>query len=82
MRRVLLLVVGGHVLVAAGNRVAEHLGARRCGCARDCWCKRPGLSLFRWVFPWRHRSAHSAEAAVEPCQAPSSHLFAELGNRT
>ena len=43
MRRVVLLVLGAYVLVAAGNRVAEHFGARRCGCAEDCWCKRPGL---------------------------------------
>jgi hypothetical protein len=26
----------------------------RCGCAADCWCQRPVLSTFRWVFPWRH----------------------------
>jgi hypothetical protein len=60
VKRLLLVVVTGYVLVAAGNRVAEHLGAMRCGCAEDCWCRRPGLSLFRWVFPWGHRSAHSA----------------------
>ena len=59
MRRVLLAVAAGYLLVAAGNRVAEHLGAMTCGCADDCWCQRPGLSLFRWVFPWRHRSSHT-----------------------
>lgn len=61
MKRLLVVVVAGYVLVAAGNRVAEHLGAMTCGCSQDCWCRRPGLSLFRWVFPWGHRSAHSAE---------------------
>ena len=61
----MLVLVGGYVLVAAGNRVAEHFGARTCGCAQDCWCKRPGLSLFRWVFPWGHRSGHSAEEKAD-----------------
>jgi hypothetical protein len=31
------------------------MGAVRCGCGADCWCKRPILSTFRWVFPWKHR---------------------------
>lgn len=60
MKRIFLALVAGYVLVAAGNRVAEHFGVMRCGCAEDCWCHRPGLSLFRWVFLWGHRSAHSA----------------------
>ena len=55
MKRLVLAVVGGYVLFAAGNRVAEHFGMRTCGCAEDCWCHRPGHSLFPWVFPWRHR---------------------------
>ena len=42
-------------------RVAEQLGATACGCDDDCWCRRPGLSVFRWVFPRGHRSAHTAE---------------------
>lgn len=64
MKRMLIVVLIGYVLVAAGNRVAERLGAMTCGCAEDCWCHRPGLSLFRWVFPWGHRSAHSAAKAA------------------
>ena len=65
MKRVLLLLMGGYVLVAAGNRVAEHFGVQTCGCAEDCWCKRPGLSLFRWVFPWGHRPERSAEEKAD-----------------
>ena len=65
MKRLVLAVVGGYVLVAAGNRVAEHFGMRTCGCAEDCWCHRGGLSLFRWVFPWGHRPAHSADQKAE-----------------
>lgn len=60
MRRAVLVLVGGYLLIATANRVAEHFGARRCSCAADCWCRRPGLSLFRWVFPLGHRSAHTA----------------------
>ncbi|WP_162529890.1 hypothetical protein [Nocardioides caldifontis] len=65
MKRIFLLLVAGYVLMAAGNRVAEHFGMMRCGCAKGCWCHRPGLSLFRWVFPWGHRSAHSAEEKAD-----------------
>lgn len=65
MKRAVLVLVGGYLLIAAGNRIAEHLGAMHCGCAADCWCRRPGLSLFRWVFPWGHRSAHTAEDRAE-----------------
>ena len=61
MKRVVLVAFGSYLLVAVGNRVAETAGALRCGCAQDCWCQRPGLGLFRWVCPWRHRGAHTAD---------------------
>ena len=57
MKKGLLVVAGAYVAVAAGTRVAEALGARCCGCPEGCWCRRPGSSLFRWVFPWRHKLA-------------------------
>jgi hypothetical protein len=59
MRRVFVIVLGAYVLAALGNKVAERMGALQCGCAEECWCRRPSLSLFRWVFPWRHRTAHT-----------------------
>lgn len=65
MKRVVLALVGAYLGVAAGDRVAEHFGVMTCGCANDCWCHRPGLSLFRWVFPWRHRACHTAEDKAE-----------------
>ncbi len=52
-------LVALYVIVALIGRVLERLGLARCGCASDCWCKRPALSAFRWVFPYGHRSAHS-----------------------
>lgn len=65
MKRVVSAVLGVYLLVALGNRLAERMGAMRCGCADECWCRRPGLSLFRWVFPWWHRSSHTAEEKAE-----------------
>ena len=54
MKKFFVVVLGGYLLLAVGNKVAEAAGAMRCGCPDDCWCKRPGRSLFRWVFPWGH----------------------------
>lgn len=70
MRRVLRLLAGGYLLLALGNKAAEAAGAIRCGCAEDCWCRRPCLNLFRWVFPWGHRSTHTAheKASLEVSQ--------------
>lgn len=60
MRRALLVALGAYLLLAVGNKVAEAAGAMRCHCADDCWCRRPGLSLFRWVFPW-HTSRQDSD---------------------
>jgi hypothetical protein len=54
-RRVSGAVLGLYLTVAIIGRLLETIGVSRCGCADDCWCKKPGLSTFRWVFPWRHR---------------------------
>jgi len=32
----------------------EQAGELECGCSEACWCKRPGLNIFRWVFPFGH----------------------------
>jgi hypothetical protein len=47
LRMFLFFAILGHFL--------ERVGATRCGCVEECWCKRPGLALFRWVIPWGHR---------------------------
>jgi hypothetical protein len=60
MRRVVLLVAGLYLLFAVIGRFVEGMGAAECGCAPDCWCKRPGLSVFRWVFPFKHRAGKTA----------------------
>lgn len=62
MKHVLSLLVGGYLLLVVGKKAAEAAGAMRCGCAEDCWCERPGLTLLRWVFPLGHRNADTAQA--------------------
>ena len=61
MRRLLGIVVGLYLGAAVVGLVRERLGLVACGCADDCWCHRPGLRLFRWVFPRGHKSAWSAD---------------------
>jgi hypothetical protein len=43
-----------YLLFAVIGRFVERMGAVNCDCRPDCWCKRPGLSVFRWVFPRGH----------------------------
>lgn len=51
-----MLLLGTLYLTAAViGRAQERGGAITCSCDQDCWCKRPGLSLFRWVFPFWHK---------------------------
>lgn len=57
MKRFVLSLLLGYVLLALVGRAAEAVGLQTCGCDLDCWCKKPGLSLFRWVFPRFHRNA-------------------------
>ena len=56
MRKVLTSLLGVYVVLAATSRVAERMGAVRCGCASTCWCQDAPMSAFRWVFPWGHRT--------------------------
>lgn len=51
MRRLVAAPLLLYLLVALASRLVEHLGGMLCECSADCWCKRPGLSVFRWVFP-------------------------------
>ena len=52
-----LLKLGFLVYLGLGIRglVRESQGDLTCTCAEDCWCKKPGLSVFRWVFPYGHQ---------------------------
>ena len=54
MKRIVAIAAGVYVAAALLARLEERAGRIRCECLPDCWCKRPGLSLFRWVFPYGH----------------------------
>ncbi len=56
MKRLLVGVGSSYLLFAVIGRFVEGMGAVKCGCSADCWCKRPVLSLFRWVFPFGHQA--------------------------
>ena len=57
MKRVLGLAIGTYLAAGVVGLVRERMGLIACDCANDCWCKRPGLSTFRWVFPRGHKSS-------------------------
>ncbi len=63
LKRLLVGVGSTYVLFAVIGRFVEGMGAVECGCSADCWCKRPVLSLFRWVFPYGH---HGSQACASP----------------
>jgi hypothetical protein len=52
VKRIVVAVVGLYLLAAIATTLVEASGlGRQCGCEPECWCKRPGLRLFRWVTP-------------------------------
>jgi hypothetical protein len=55
MRRIVLAIVGLYLLLAVIGRFVERMGAVTCRCDPGCWCKKPVISAFRWVFPFEHR---------------------------
>ena len=63
MKRALKLLAFAYVLAGLVALGLERAGAYECACEPDCWCKRPGLNLFRWVFPRFHRIRPSAGRA-------------------
>ncbi len=54
MKRLVLGAASLYLLFAVIGRFVEGMGAVSCECQPDCWCKKPGLSTFRWVFPAGH----------------------------
>ncbi|MDQ4065575.1 MAG: hypothetical protein M3161_05960 [Actinomycetota bacterium] len=54
MTRVFRILVFLYLGLALVGRYREAQGDLVCDCEPECWCKRPGPSLFRWVFPFGH----------------------------
>jgi hypothetical protein len=55
MKRLVGRALGMYLLFAIIGRFVEGMGAVECTCSSGCWCRRPVLSTFRWVFPFGHR---------------------------
>jgi len=56
MRQGILLLFGTlYVGAALIGHAKERRGAMTCECQDACWCKRPGIRLFRWVLPLGHK---------------------------
>ena len=56
MRKLVASLALGYLLLALYYRAREAAGLMTCDCYPDCWCKKPGLSVFRWVFPRYHHN--------------------------
>lgn len=62
MKRVVLILLGVYLAAALLFRALEARGIHfECGCRDDCWCKKPGVGLFRWVTPRRMHRMWSAD---------------------
>lgn len=64
MRRVLVPMLSAYLLAALIGRLSERQGRSVCGCGPECWCKKPVLSVFRWVFPFGHSGLSADDKAV------------------
>jgi hypothetical protein len=56
VKKLVAALVLGYVGLALYYRAREAAGLLTCGCYPDCWCKKPGLSIFRWVFLHFHHN--------------------------
>jgi hypothetical protein len=54
VKRIAVVLACGYVFLAVLGHMKERSGTLRCGCTEQWWCKKPGVSLFRWVFPFGH----------------------------
>jgi hypothetical protein len=72
MKRMLASLVVGYVVIALVTKAREAAGLLSCDCCPDCWCRRPGLSLFRWVFPRFHHGSSRAPGSDGPVADPRS----------
>ncbi len=55
MKHIAVRLVAVYLLIALIGRLLERVGVCRYDCSADCWCQRPGRSVFRWAYPWGHR---------------------------
>ena len=65
LKRGIALIALGYVAAGIVGRGLEAAGFYRCDCDPECWCRRPGLGVFRWVVPSGrlHRGPWNREGA-------------------
>ena len=56
MKKAAAALLLGYVTLALYFRAREAAGLLTCDCYQDCWCRKPGLSIFRWVLPRYHHN--------------------------
>lgn len=56
MRKLLGVLMLGYIALALYYKAREAAGLLTRECYPDCWCRKPGLSIFRWVFPRFHHN--------------------------
>jgi len=56
MKRLLKLLTTLYIAAGLYSLYREQTGELVCTCSEGCWCKRPGLNVFRWVFPYGHEN--------------------------
>jgi hypothetical protein len=56
VKRLVAAFLLAYVMLALYYRAREAAGFMTCDCYPDCWCRKPGLSIFRWVFPRYHHN--------------------------
>lgn len=54
MRRALGFAFNLYLAAALWGHIKESKGELTCECNENCWCKKPAVSFFRWVFPVGH----------------------------
>jgi hypothetical protein len=70
MKLLLIAIAIGYDILGIYTRAEEAAGVRKCDCYPDCWCRRPGVSVFRWVFPWfHHNPSRDAWNVLHPANA-------------
>jgi hypothetical protein len=59
LRRTIAATAIGYVVLGLATLGLERAGVYNCVCEPECWCKRRGLSILRWVLPYWHREAET-----------------------
>jgi len=84
MRKALAALALAYILLALYYRAREAAGLMTCDCYPDCWCRKRGLSVFRWVSrvttttPGSRRGRSGS--STNPCEAAVLRRLPELAD--